>query len=322
MHRSHLLLFLGALAALAQDAPKPQFTARELFYSAASEAPQAAKDAPKPAAPAKKAATPQKPPVPPPAPTAAVAPPSAPASQPAPAPASQPDRPAALPGGGRVIRASLETAPAPPTGTPLGLKYTILKKSGDAMVEVAPDTVFHARDHIQFSVQTNGPGYLYVITQGSSGTWSPMFPSPEVANGNNHVDGWSANILPSPTYQWTFDEQTGTEKVFIVFSRTPEEGLENMIYSLQGVKARPAADKSEDKAPPKRIVQVATASIDDATVGRLRDTYTRDLIIEKVDEKTPGDKSPESKKENAVYVVNPSGSSDSRVVADLTLVHQ
>jgi hypothetical protein len=70
------------------------------------------------------------------------------------------------------------------------------------------------------------------------------------------------------------------------------------------------------------MVQIATANIDDATVGHLRETYTRDLIIEKVDEKTPGDKSPGDKKENAVYVVNPSGSSDSRVVADLRLVHQ
>jgi hypothetical protein len=299
-----------------------QFTARELFYSAASEAPQAAKDAPKPAAPpAKKAAAPKKPPVPPPAQTTAAAPPSAPAPPPAPQPASQPTQPVALPGGATVIRASLSTAPAPATGTPLGLKYTILKKSGDDMVEVPPDTVFHNGDHMQFSVQTNGPGYLYVITQGSSGTWTPLFPSPEVADGNNHVDGWSANILPSPKYQWTFHEPTGPEKIFIVFSRTPEAGLENMIYSLQDRKAKPAAAHPEESAPPGKAMQFAMADIDNATVGRLRDTYTRDLIIEKVDEKTPGDKSPE-KKENAVYVVNPSGSADSRVVADLILVHQ
>jgi hypothetical protein len=56
-------------------------------------------------------------------------------------------------------------------------------------------------------------------------------------------------------------------------------------------------------------------------VGQLRET-TRDLIIEKVDDKTPGDKSPEKKKENAVYVVNPSGSPDSRVVAEVPLVNQ
>jgi hypothetical protein len=68
------------------------------------------------------------------------------------------------------------------------------------------------------------------------------------------------------------------------------------------------------------MVKVASLNIDDSTVDRLRTTYSRDLIIERVDDKTPADKS--DKQENAVYVVNPSGSSDSRVVADLKLVHQ
>jgi len=220
-----------------------------------------------------------------------------------------------------IVKTAMVTAPAPETGTPLGLKYTVLKKSGDEMVEVPPSTVFHAGDRIQLSVQTNGPGYLYIVHKGSSGTWKPMFPSPEVADGNNHVDGWSARVLP-PNSRMVFDEQVGTERIFIVFSRTPEDGLENMIYSLQGGKAKPAADKSPEKPPSKKYVMTASVDIPDAAVGRLKDTYTRDLIIEKVDDKTPADKSSADKQENAVYVVNPSGSPDSRVVADVELVHQ
>jgi hypothetical protein len=75
-------------------------------------------------------------------------------------------------------------------------------------------------------------------------------------------------------------------------------------------------------AEPKKLLLSAMADIPDSTVGKLKDTYTRDLVIEKVDDKTPGDKSPEKKKENAVYVVNPSGSPDSRVVAEVPLVNQ
>jgi hypothetical protein len=212
------------------------------------------------------------------------------------------------------------TAPAPPTGTPLGLKYTILRKSGDQMVEVPPDTIFHSGDRLQLSVQTNGPGYLYIISRGTSGTWRPMFPSPEVADGNNHLDGWSASVLPTKAYM-LMEGQTGTESLFVVFSRTPEDGLENMVYSLQDapVKTKPASEKAPDK-PAKKYVISASAEIPDSTVGHLKDTYTRDLIIEKVDEKTE-DKSA-AKQENAIYVVNPSGSSDSRVVADIKLVHK
>jgi hypothetical protein len=64
-------------------------------------------------------------------------------------------------------------------------------------------------------------------------------------------------------------------------------------------------------------VLIASAAIDNSTVGRLREAYARDLIVEKITEDTPGDR-----KEKAIYVVNPTGSKDSRVVADLLLVHQ
>ena len=222
--------------------------------------------------------------------------------------------PRTLPDAARVIPAVAVTAPAPTEGPALGLRYTILKRSGGEMVEVATDTVFHAEDRIQFAVETNGPGYLYIISQGSSGTWKPMFPSAEVESGSNRVEGFRSYTMP-PKSRLVFDEQPGTEKIFIVFSRQPEQSLEETIYSLQAPKTQPAATPAPNTAPaPKKLT---IASIDDGMVGRLRESYTRDLIVEKVDESTPGDR-----KEKAVYVVNPTGSRDSRVVADLHLVHQ
>src|ERR1039458_3656937 len=184
MHRpARLILFFCAVTAAAQESPK--YTARELFYSAASDSAPAPKAAPKPAPPApKKAVSPGKPSVPPATPSA----PAAAVDPPRP-PASQPTQPVALPGGGAIVKASLETAPAPATGTPLGLKYPILRKSGDDMLEVPRETIFHSGDRIQVSVQTNGPGYLYIVTQGSSGEWQPLFPTADVADGDNHVDG-------------------------------------------------------------------------------------------------------------------------------------
>jgi hypothetical protein len=291
----------------AQQAPR-QLTARELFYTAPQAAPAAAVKAEPAKAPAQKAAPSRR------ASVAKAPEPAAPAKPPAPAktPSARPE-PASLPGGGRIVEAAARSsAPAPSNGTALGLKYTILKRTGNDMVEVAPDTVFHAGDRIQFSVQVNGPGYLYIINQGSSGTWRPMFPSPEVDNGDNRVDGWRSYTFP-PQSRLVFDEQTGIEKVFIILSREPESDLEKMIYSLQGG-AQPAAAPAR-RAAPKTLV--ASLNIDDATVGRLRTAYARDLVIEKVDPNTAGEK-----KEYAVYVVNPSGSPDSRVVADLRLVHQ
>ena len=288
-----------------ETAPPP--TARELFY-------QAAPAQSKPAPPKKIASRP-KPPAPAPSQTAGVAPPTQVSAPGGTSPARSTDSTAvhsAVP----IINASERTAP------PLGLRYSIVRLVEGKMVEVSPYFVFHAGDHIQLRVQTNAPGYLYVVSQGSSGVWTPLFPSPKIANGDNRVDGWHTYILPTPDYEISFDTQTGTENVTIVFSREPVPDFEDLIYSLQGRHTQPAAQTGEPAAAPKPkgMIMMASVRIDDDVVGRLH-ANTRDLIVEHVDSATPADSSGD-KKETAVYVVNPSGSPDSRLVADLHLVHQ
>ena len=293
---------LGILAAAVvagQQAQTTRFTARELFYSAA-EAPAAA--SPKPAA-AQSAATNK------PVEATSTSKPVAAAS----AGGAGPDASASaatLPDGTRAIKTVILTAPAPSEGRPLGLRYTILKLIGADMGEVAPGTVFHAGDSIQFSIQTNGPGYLYIVSQGSSGMWKPMFPSVEVEDGSNRVEGFRAYLMP-PKSRLVFDQEAGSEKIFMVFSRQPEPSLESTIYSLQAPKTQPPSP------PAPQFKQLLMVSVEDDMVGRLRNSYARELITQRVDETTPG-----VQKEKAVYIVNPTGSEDSRVVADLRLVHQ
>jgi len=288
-----------ALIASAQDKPrKKQLTARELFYAAVETPAATPKVEPAKAAP-KPTSRPQKPPKP-----VEVA--------------RSDDRTTAsrnspsLPDSSQAAQSTVPARSPDAAGPVLGLRYTILKVSGGSTIEVAPDTSFRAGDRIQLRVEANNPGYLYIINQGSSGTWKPIFPSPEVENGNNKVESLHAYTLPSEEHRMVFDETAGAEKLFVILSRQPEPDLEKLIYSLQG---KPATDKPEE--PVKSSKQLIMASIDNDTVGRMRRTYARDLIIEKVTPETPGER-----KETAVYVVNPTGSSSSRVVADLTLVHQ
>jgi hypothetical protein len=118
-----------------------------------------------------------------------------------------------------------------------------------------------------------------------------------------------------PKSRLAFDSTVGTENLFIVFSLKPEDDLESMIYSLQGKKKAAAAAPEAPVQSSKELIMAV--NISNTAVDRMRSAYGRDLIIEKVDPSTPGDK-----KETAVYVVNPTGSADSRVVADLHLVHQ
>lgn len=297
----------GAVCAAAQSAPPAQLSGRELFYNTATghEATPAAAE-PKAAAQSKPKASRK--------PVARNTPATKPVTE------AGPPTPAARPtpaGGGQVIPVSAVNEP-PVASTPapaLGLKYTILKLVDRQRVETPPDTVFHAGDRVQFSVEPNGPGYLYIVKQGSSGMWEPVFPSAEIADASNRVEGWRKYTMP-PGYALVFDEHTGTERIFIVLSRVEVADLERLMYRLKDG-ARPVSTPDAAPSQPLPKTLVAGLRIGDDTIGRLRTAYARDLIIQKVDEDTPGDR-----KENAVYVVNPTGSSDSLVVADIKLVHR
>jgi hypothetical protein len=147
--------------------------------------------------------------------------------------------------------------------------------------------------------------------------WKAMFPSPEIEDGDNRAEAMHDYVIPPGKRVFTFDATAGKESLFVVFSRQPVADFEDLIYSLKNGKKTAAPDP---QARPDKTLIVAT-SIGDSTIDRMRQTYARDLIIETVSPGTAAS-TPEQKQETAVYVVNPSGSADSRVVADIQLVHQ
>ncbi|MCZ2074496.1 MAG: DUF4384 domain-containing protein [Bryobacterales bacterium] len=200
---------------------------------------------------------------------------------------------------------------------PLGLRYSVLKSAdGVNYSETDAGTVFRSGDKLKISLQSNDTAHLYMVARGSSGTWSVLFPNPEVARGSNIVAPGRTYEMPSGG-RIVFDEQPGTEKMFIVLSRRPEPNLEELIYSLSSTAQPPAVEREQAPAKQLMIAQNRT-SIDDALIGKIRqEMVARDLIFEKVDESTPG-----ARKENAVYVVNPSGDPDARLIVDLQLKHR
>jgi len=194
---------------------------------------------------------------------------------------------------------------------PLGLRYSLLHSTDGANYnEVDGETVFHSGDKLKVTVQSNDPAQLYVIARGSSGNWNVLFPSAEVGGGDNRVTAMQSYEIP-PGGRFYFDENPGEEKLFVILSRKPVENLETLIYDL--------GKKPKESTPDKPLMLAQRISpIDDAMVGRLRaGVQSRDLVFEKVDEKTAG-----PKKEKAVYVVNKTGAADSRLVVDLTLRHR
>lgn len=198
------------------------------------------------------------------------------------------------------------------TSGPLGLRYAVLKRDASGVYrEVDPDTTFRTGDSIRLEVESNINGYLYVVTQGTSGQWQLLFPRPEVAGGSNRVQPHVKVNVPGDKGAWKFDEHAGTEKLFVVLARQPEPDLDKLIYAISGTGGGNGA----------REALLAQATIRDDVVSHLRDQMlARDLVFEKVDEDTT-DAAP-VKNENAAYVVNVSNAPDARVVKDFALQHR
>jgi len=280
-------------------------TAREMFMAARAKAMK--KEEAKPAATPPAAPSPKRRP-------AATAPETSVSDAPSASYTKPPDSPAPPPDADRQAKA----IPVGYSPAPIGLRYTLIKVSGDRNEDVSADTIFHSGDHMKLAVDVSDSGYLYVITQGSSGTWEPLFPSAAVENGDNRVLAGRSYVVPAG-YVFTFAGQAGTEKLFVVFSRRPEPEIDRLIYSLQSGGTRPLAEP-EPKAPSPTFLLSSNRPIDNSVVDRLRDVYSRDLIIEKAE--TTDQAKAAHQQDKSVYVVNRDGSAGARVVADIRLIHQ
>jgi hypothetical protein len=184
----------------------------------------------------------------------------------------------------------------------LGLRYTILKAlPGGGQVGVLPDTAFKAHDKIRLSVESNKTGYLYVIQQGSTGTWTSLYPE----QGQQHqIKPGNEYIIPSETDGFEFDEHAGQERVFILLSETPVEDLESLIKQAQGDGNQRVATSSD---------HAITDVINTIQMG------SRDLVFAKASKDAPAAGAKEQ--DSAMYVVNKNPDS-SRLVVNMVLKHQ
>ena len=155
-----------------------------------------------------------------------------------------------------------------------GLKYRILRRApaGDA-VEVDADIMFRSGDRIRFAFEPNVDGFLYVIQRGSTGRWSVLLPHPMINGGRNTVTRFGEVTIP-PEGWFRFDENPGSEEVFVYLSREP---IDTLPWGGGPV--------------------VSAQSVDQPTVIELANSVrSRDLTFEKED--APGGV------DRAAYVVN------------------
>ena len=221
---------------------------------------------------------------------------------------SQPEKPASsVP----VQNVAFDTMPAGTpymmmSSKPLGLRYNLVRIVDGSPVEVSPDRTFHSGDRVSVRIESNRDGFLYVVARGSSGNWKVLFPSAEIADGDNRIHGRRLYQLPSGKQAFKFDDQAGQEQLFIVYSAQPVNDLDQLIYSLSK-QGKP--EVSEPRTMAKNI------ELNDDLVSRFRNVHSRDLLIDRA----PDSDKDDSKPDNSVYVANQTGG---QLVADIRLKHE
>jgi hypothetical protein len=214
--------------------------------------------------------------------------------------------------------------PAPPrNAVKPAIRYSVLKMDANGRpVEVDPDSVFHNGDQLQLSVEVNCPGFLYIVHRGSSGNWEVLFPSPEIAGGENAVQPGVRYQLPSADSVMTMSGQAGEERLVPVFSRVRVKDLEDLIYSVQG---QPGGRKAPSPAPAVRtLVAANNIRIDDGLLNQLRLT-ARDLVVEKAKSRAPvaaPAAAAPAQPDLAFYAASNSDDQAARVIVTLLLDHR
>jgi len=115
-----------------------------------------------------------------------------------------------------------------------GLKYRILEReSGGSLRAVPADSAFKTNDRIRFEIESNTPGFVYLLQQGSDSTWDVLFPSAEVRNSDDRLEPMHAVQIPREQ-DFIFDQISGQERVLLVLSPSRVTDLERLLNLVSG----------------------------------------------------------------------------------------
>ena len=113
------------------------------------------------------------------------------------------------------------TTPPRPAPAHDAVQIALEKKSADGKVEpIASDHVFATGDQIRLRITSDFDGYLYVMVQGSSGSFRTAFPAPDAGN-DNHVTRGQAILIPSNGDWFEVDGPPGFDTLYFLLSPEP-----------------------------------------------------------------------------------------------------
>ena len=115
----------------------------------------------------------------------------------------------------------------------MGIRYRITQLLEDCeQVPVDANSTFHAGDQIRLSLESNADGYLYILNQGTSGSWNYIFPHLTINNGDNFIRKGVEYTIP-PRSWLRFDENPGDDVLIILLSKIRLDPFESGIIRQQ-----------------------------------------------------------------------------------------
>ena len=110
----------------------------------------------------------------------------------------------------------------------IGMGLTLFMRDSNGLaIRTDPSHEFRRGDHVRVLIETNADGYLYVFNTTDNGQPVMLYPDPELDEAGNYFQAHVPFEIPSSVateerLRWlTFDEHSGAEELYFVFTREP-----------------------------------------------------------------------------------------------------
>jgi serine/threonine protein kinase len=132
---------------------------------------------------------------------------------------------------------------AAPEGSPLAevrtLTYSMTLQRdprrfpGDKAITLAREAVFSANDRVRLAFKSPQGGYLYIFNEspsrpGGARSVNILFPSPTSNGGSAELGAGQVALIPGRGDGFVFDEEAGVERLWVVWSRHAQPGLDSL----------------------------------------------------------------------------------------------
>jgi serine/threonine protein kinase len=144
-----------------------------------------------------------------------------------------------------------------PTSPPIPkMKVSLIRRDKRGNEEVvSPETRFYNGDGVRIRIQSDQNGFLYILSRGSSGKVSMLYPDRRIQSGNNRIAKEQVVSIPTDRGWYTLNNAPGTEMIYLVFA---ENKTERFISELEN-----AASQAKITLP----AELESQAVDLATTG-------------------------------------------------------